>query len=131
MFQYQNIYAVPSFHSKIQFACEVRMLFFKINPEVIAVELPEGVREKVLEGVNHLPYISVVMYEERKKKKYAYVPIDPGDSIIEAIRLGLEYKKPIEFVDLDVKNYRNKQFTYGFDDYSIIKIGLNKYYELL
>ncbi|NVM04773.1 MAG: hypothetical protein HWN67_20805, partial [Candidatus Helarchaeota archaeon] len=131
MFQYQNIYAIPSFHSKIQFACEVRRLFFKIDPDVIAVELPEGVREKVIEGVNHLPYISVVMYEERKKKKYAYVPIDPGDSIIEAIRLGLEYKKPLEFIDLDVKNYRNKQFTYGFDDYSITKIGLDKYYGLL
>ena len=131
MFQYKNIYAVPSFHSKIQFACEVRRLFFKINPDVIAVELPEGVREKVIEGINHLPYISVVMYEERRKKKYAYIPIDPGDSIIEAIRLGLEYKKPIEFVDMDVKNYRNKQFMYGFDDYTITRIGLNKYYSLL
>lgn len=103
MFQYQNIYVIPSFHSKIQFACEVRKLFFKINPDIIAVELPESVREKVIEGINHLPNISVVMYEEKAKKKYAYVPIDPADSIIEAIRLGLEYDLPIKFIDLDVK----------------------------
>ncbi|MHA1379801.1 MAG: hypothetical protein ACTSRG_15630 [Candidatus Helarchaeota archaeon] len=130
-FQFKNIYAVPSFHAKIQFACEVRKLFFEIDPDIIVVELPESVREKIVEGVNHLPFISVVMYEERKKKKYAYIPIDPADSIIEAVRLGLEYDKPIKFIDLDVKNYRNKQFTFGFDDYIINKIGFRTFYELL
>ncbi len=130
-FQFKNIYAVPSFHAKIQFACEVRKLFFELNPDIIAVELPSSVKEKVIEGIKHLPNISVVMYEETKKKKYAFVPIDPADSIIEAIRLGLEFKKPIEFIDLDVKNYRNKQFMYGLDDYAVNKIGLDKFYELL
>ena len=104
MIRYQNVYVVPSFHSKIQFACEVRRLFFDIRPDVIAVELPEGVRKEVLEGINHLPNISVVMYAETKKR-FAYIPIDPADSLIEAIRLGLEYKIPVEFVDLDVNNY--------------------------
>ncbi len=132
MIQYQNVYVVPSFHSKIQFACEVRKLFFDIRPDVIAVELPEGIRDKVLEGINHLPNISVVLYAETKKKsKFAYIPIDPADSLIEAIRLGLEYKIPVEFIDLDVNNYRNKQYNFGVEGYSISKIGLEKFYELI
>jgi hypothetical protein len=130
MIQYQNVYVVPSFHSKIQFACEVRKLFFEIRPDVIAVELPEGVRDKVLEGINHLPNISVVMYAEAKKK-YVYIPIDPADSIIEAIRLGLEHNIPVEFIDLDVNNYRNKQYNFGVEGYSISKIGLDTFYHLI
>ena len=132
MIQFKNVYVVPSFHSRVQFANEVRKAFFEIKPDVIAVELPPILKEKVIEGINRLPYISVIGYREEgaSNKQFSYVPIDPGDSIIEAIRLGVEHDVPVEFIDLDVTRYRQRPFYYRFfNEYMIEKIGLEKFYE--
>ncbi len=130
MIKFKNIYAIPSFHSRIQFANEVRKTFFKIKPDVIAVEIPSALKEKVIEGIKRLPYISIIGYKAEGKNKFSYVPIDPGDSIIEAVRLGIEHNIPVEFIDLDVTRYRQRPFYFRFfNEYMIEKIGLAKFYE--
>ncbi|NHI94152.1 MAG: hypothetical protein EAX96_16800 [Candidatus Lokiarchaeota archaeon] len=127
--QFKNIHAIPSFHSRVQFAIEVRRAFFELKPDVIVVELPEALKDKVIEGINRLPYISVIGYEQASARKMSYVPIDPGDSIIEAIRIGIENDIPVEFIDLDVTRYRQKAYDIKFlNEYMISKIGLEKYY---
>ena len=126
---YENLHAIPSFHSRVQFAIEVRKAVSELKPDVIAVELPESLKEKVIEGIKRLPYISVIGYEQFSAKKMSYVPIDPGDSIIEAVRIGIENNIPIEFIDLDVTRYRQKAYDIKFlNEYMISKIGLERYY---
>jgi hypothetical protein len=125
--RWRNIVVVPSFHARMQFAKETRRIFFAQRPDAIAVELPESIREAVLDGVRRLPYLSVVIYQEQDGK-HCYVPIDPCDSIIEATRLAVEHELPLAFVDLDVEGYLQRPRRLP-DPYAIEKAGLEDFYQ--
>ncbi len=127
--RYKNLYVIPTFHSRIEFAKLVRTALFKAFPDVIAVELPHNIKEEVLEAIERLPYLSLIGYADTlNSKKMMYIPIDPGDSIIEGIRIGIEYNTPIEFIDLSVKEYFPQAIKLP-DDYAINQIGLPNFYQ--
>ncbi len=126
--KYKNIYVIPTFHSRIEFAKLVRTALFKVFPDVIAVELPNNMQDEVLEAIERLPFLSLIGYADTlNPKRMNYIPIDPGDSIIEGIRIGLKHNIPIEFIDLSVSEYLPPSFKLP-DDYAINQIGLQKFY---
>ncbi len=47
--KYKNVHVIPTFHSRIEFAKLVNKAFFQVSPDLIAVELPNNVREEVVE----------------------------------------------------------------------------------
>ncbi|MHA1793897.1 MAG: hypothetical protein ACTSVI_14740 [Promethearchaeota archaeon] len=121
----ENFTIIPIFHSRINFAKRVSEVFNSFNPDVIAIELPGDLKDKVISAVKRLPYLSVVGYIQNDilpdahviehgdvdgnlqydlvfDKVYTFVPIHPGDGIVESIRLGLENGKEIEFIDLNI-----------------------------
>jgi len=127
--KYKNVYVIPTFHSRIDFARLVRKAFFEIYPDLIAVELPNNIRDEVVEGIQRLPYLSLIAYADTlTPNRLNFIPIDPGDSIIEAVRIGLEYKIPTEFLDISVKDYVPPRLKLP-DDYALNKIGLPAFYE--
>ncbi|MFO8020545.1 MAG: hypothetical protein R6U96_18125 [Promethearchaeia archaeon] len=129
--KYKNIYVVPTFHSRVEFAKIVRANYFKVFPDLIAVELPSNIREEVIEGVNRLPYLSLIAYADSLSPELLnFIPIDPSDSIIEGIRMGQEYNVPVEFIDLSLKTYKAPVGKLP-DDYSINKIGLPQFYKII
>ena len=106
----------------------VRTSLFEVFPDVIAVELPNNMQDEVIEAIERLPYLSLIGYADTlNPKRLNYIPIDPGDSIIEGIRIGLEHNIPIEFIDLSVSEYLPPSFKLP-DDYAINQIGLQKFY---
>ncbi|MFW9820539.1 MAG: hypothetical protein ACFFE5_13090, partial [Candidatus Thorarchaeota archaeon] len=126
--KFRNIYVIPTFHSRIEFAKLVRIALFKVFPDVIAVELPNNIQEEVIEAVERLPFLSLIGYADTlNPSKLNFIPIDPGDSIIEAIRIGLEHNIPMEFIDLSVSEYLPPSFKLP-DDYAINQIGLQEFY---
>jgi len=127
--KFKNIFVIPTFHSRIEFAKLVRTALFKVFPDVIAVELPNNIREEVLEAIERLPFLSLIGYADTlNPKRMNFIPIDPGDSIMESIKVGLEYNIPIEFIDLSVSEYLPPSFKLP-DDYAINQIGLHKFYQ--
>jgi hypothetical protein len=62
------------------------------------------VRRAVLDGVQRLPYLSVVHYSE-SDGTLVYLPIEPTDGQVEAIRLALARGLDVLFVDLDTEGY--------------------------
>ncbi|MFX1555132.1 MAG: hypothetical protein ACFFBV_14490, partial [Promethearchaeota archaeon] len=127
--RFRNIFVIPTFHSRIEFAKLVRTALFKAFPDVIAVELPNNMRDEVIEAIDRLPFLSLIGYADTlNPKKLNFIPIDPGDSIIESIRIGLEHNIPIEFIDLSVSEYLPPSFKLP-DDYAINQIGLYKFYQ--
>ena len=127
--KFNNVYVIPTFHSRIEFAKLARTALFKVFPDVIAVELPNNIKEEVIEAIERLPFLSLLGYADTlNPKAMNFIPIDPGDSIIEGIRIGLEHNIPIEFIDLSVSEYLPPSFKLP-DDYAINQIGLHKFYQ--
>lgn len=130
LMNFDNIRILPSIHGRVAFAAQVRKIFAEQHPGCIAVELPAGLRDAVLEAVGRLPQITAVCYRERGlEARLCYLPVSPVDSIVEAIRVGLENDIPVEFVDLDAEPFEEETAPMP-DDSVVDKIGLRAYARL-
>ena len=125
--QYKNIIVLPSFHNKILFSIELRRLFYYIMPEIIAVEFPKNLKDIIMKGIDRLPALSAILYNDEINGSSVIIPIDPADSLIEATRVGLEYNCEIEFVDVFIKNYFPEFFNTP-DEEAIESIGFQDFY---
>ncbi|MEE8556015.1 MAG: hypothetical protein V3T00_09130 [bacterium] len=128
--RFGRVYAVPSLHARWSFAALVRAAFHSVRPQAIAVELPGTLEISVRKGVERLPYLSVVSYkdfDEDLDEVNRIVPITPEDSLVEAVRLGMEHGTPLHFVDRDILNYQPEPVR-APDDYIIHRIGLERYW---
>lgn len=124
---WDQIAFVPSIHGRAAFAKEARRVFLSGRFPTVAVELPESLAEKTLEGIERLPLLSVVSYEESSGAR-CFFPIDPCDSIIEALRLGLGEHCSLEFIDCDVEEFERLEVVLP-DSYAVNSIGLPRFYD--
>lgn len=102
--QWKNIRFVPILHNRMEFAVEVRAQFQEFMPDCVAVEYPATLKEKILQGVDRLPLLSVIYYEE-EYGDYVYLILEPTDGQVEAIRLAKEHGIDVHFIDRDTENY--------------------------
>ena len=123
---WDRIAFVPSIHGRAAFAREVRRIFLGGRFPTVAVELPGSLAEKTVEGIGALPRITVVSYEESGGTR-CFFPIDPCDSIVEALRLGIGENCTLEFIDRDVEEFRRMEVVLP-DPYAMTSIGLPAYY---
>ncbi|MCH8843217.1 MAG: hypothetical protein IID61_09600 [SAR324 cluster bacterium] len=105
---HESITFWPIFHFRMEFAAVVRGALMAAAdagqaPEVVAVELPGTWRESILQGVNRLPYLSLVLAETGEG--HLYLPIEPTDACVEALRTARELGLQTELIDLDVDAY--------------------------
>lgn len=121
-----HITCVPAIHGRCFFAGEVRRLFLQDAYQCLAVELPHSLSAHVQEAVGYLPVITAVVYQEQIED-YCYVPIEPGEAIIEAIRLGLQERLPIEFIDMETDTFPAMSPALP-DEYAASQVGLETYY---
>ncbi len=119
--EWENIRFVPILHGKVEFAIEVRRQFEEFQPDCVAVEYPETLREKIIQAVKRLPLISVVYYTE-KDGSFVYLLIEPTDPQVEAIRLSLEKGIPVYFIDRDTEGYPIDRSPMP-DSYALKRIG--------
>jgi len=118
---------VPALHGRLEFAVAVRQALLAFQPEAIAVELPETLQPWVLRGVARLPLLSVVSYHDQSGQP-VYLPIEPADPVIEALRYGLEQKLPLALVDQDVDEYGRHAEAMP-DPYAAKRLGHARYVE--
>ncbi len=123
--QWKNIRMAPILHNRMEFALEVRRIFKEFRPQQVAVEYPETLREKILEGVRRLPLLSVVYYEETDGA-FIYLPLEPTDGQVEAVRLALAGDTPVHFIDRDTEGYP-LDFSPMPDPYAITRTGYFAY----
>jgi hypothetical protein len=119
--EWQNVRLVPILHNRMEFAREVRRQFKEFRPDHVAIEYPSTLREKILQGIKRLPYLSVVHYEE-SDGTFIYLLLEPTDGQIEAARLALEHSIPIHFIDRDTEGYP-LDLSPMPDPYALTKIG--------
>ena len=127
VFQWKNIRFIPILHNRMEFALEVRQHFKEFEPDHVAVEFPPTLKDKIMQGIKRLPFISVVHYQE-KDGTLVYMPIEPTDGQVEAIRLAISEDIPVHFIDRDSEGYPFYRSPMP-DSYAVARIGHFKYCE--
>jgi hypothetical protein len=117
---------LPVVPGRVEFAMEVRRRILAARPQVVAVELPATLEDVYLEAVRRLPQISVIFYNEREDT--VYVPVEPADPFVEAIRSALEIGAQVVFADPDSTERPHIPDTYP-DSYAVTSIPMEQYVE--
>ena len=119
----------PVVPGKLEFALEVRQTILRMRPQVIALELPTTLGLAYRRAVSRLPEMSVIFYpDEGEDEQAVYVPVEPCDPFVEAIRSGIEVGAEIVFADPDSGARPHLPDDYP-DTYSIRRMPLEKYIE--
>jgi hypothetical protein len=124
--EWNTIRLVPILHNKLEFALEVQRQFQEFMPDCVAVEFPDTLKGKIIQGIRRFPLLSVVYYQE-KGGDFTYLLLEPTDGQVEAVRLALERNIPIHFIDRDTEGYPRDR-TPMPDSYALSRIGLFKYW---
>ena len=115
------------------------------RPAVVAVELPETLEEAYLEAIQRLPQISVIFYNDPIRRSQSnglrrgevndeseqaavFVPIEPADPFVEAIRSAQEIGAQVVFADPDTNERPHLPDSYP-DSYALTSIPLSQYVE--
>lgn len=114
----------PILHGVFELAVATRQRLLAAPPACVAVELPETLSRPVLRGVDRLPYLSMVHYVGSQGP--VYLPIEPTDPIMEALRFALDHDLPCALVDRDVETYPLLRQRVP-DPYVLARIGYEPY----
>ncbi len=124
---FQNIRFLPSIHQRSIFADEVRGAAERWAPDAVAVELHPSLETWLMRGVLRLPQLSAVYYPAPGQSgALYYVPVDPSDAIIEALRLALERELAVGWLDV-LPPSTPPPCPDLPDDWMIEKVGLETY----
>jgi hypothetical protein len=119
---------LPVVPGRMEFALEVRRRILADRPQIIAVELPATLEEVYLEAIRRLPQISVIFYNDGDAERAVYVPVEPADPFVEAIRSAQEVGAEVVFADPDSTERPHLPDTYP-DSYALTSIPLAQYVE--
>ena len=123
--RWRNIRMVPILHNRVEFALEVRRTFKSFQPDHVAVEYPNTLKTRIIQGIKRLPLLSVVHYEGGDGA-FVYLPLEPCDAQVEVVRLALVHDIPLHFIDRDTEAYPH-DYTPMPDPYAITRIGHTAY----
>jgi hypothetical protein len=129
---------LPVVPGRLEFSIEVRRRILADRPAVVAVELPETLEKTYLEAIQRLPQISVIFYNDPaarlrreindESEQAIFVPVEPADPFVEAIRSAQEIGAQIVFADPDANERPHLPDSYP-DSYALTSIPLSRYVE--
>lgn len=117
-----RITCLPVIHGSGDFAVEVRRLMLSERFDCLAVPLPGSFQSDVEGAIEHLPQVTAVVQSEEpqfaasdwtpeaesgeRRRSCSYVPIDPCQPVIAALRIALQERMPRAFVDLETPRFQ-------------------------
>lgn len=141
----ERITCLPVVNGSGHCALVVRKWLLENDYDCVAICLPHSFRSQVLEAINNLPTPSIVLQrclpdfgawepgasesdeEDRDvEAAWSYVPIDPCQPVIMALRLALGEHLPIEFIDLETNAFQPHAITMP-DPYALKTVSLERF----
>jgi hypothetical protein len=125
---------LPVVPGRLEFALEVRRRILELRPKIVAVELPATLEDVYLDAVARLPQVSVIFYRDTAYRRDAeadqavFVPVEPADPFVEAIRTAREIGAEVIFADPDATERPHIEDTYP-DSYALASIPHHQYVE--
>jgi len=126
-----NIAYLPVIPGRLEFAWRVRKYLLEHRPRVVAVELPSSLERAYAKALERLPCMSVILIPEangEEDERVTYIPIEPGDPFVEALRTAREIEAEIVFLEPASHEKPHLNDTYP-EPYAIELIGLHSYLE--
>ncbi len=120
---------LPVAPGRLEFAIEARRAILGDRPRVVAVELPVSLERHYLRALDRLPEMTVLLYpDEKDEDRAVYVPVEPADPFVEAIRSARETGAEVLFVEPDYGDRPHLPDNYP-DPYALRRIAFDKYVE--
>ncbi len=116
---------LPVLHHRMEYADLVRRAIAELAPDAVAVEYPDTLMAPLRAAVNRLPQISVLLYEDDEGNS-VYLPVEPADAFVEAVRSASAAELPLRLIDLDV-DYPLRHTEPFPDTYAVLRIGAGAY----
>lgn len=139
-----HVTAIPVVHGSGDFAWEVRRLMMSQSFDCLAVPLPASFQDAVEQAVLQLPTPTVVFQRDLEDYQHewtpesesasdeevptgaSYVPVDPCQPVIAAIRTAMGDRIPRSFIDLETSRFRPHSRSLP-DAYALKNLSLDKY----
>ena len=145
-----HVTALPIVHGRGDFAWEVRRQIMKHTFDCLCVPLPQSFQSSVESAILKLPTPSVVFQkdlpdfstdwspensseggesesnETEREPGASYVPIDPCQGVIAALRTAMGEHIPRKFIDLETSQYRPHARSLP-DAYALKKLPIERY----
>lgn len=147
-----HVTALPIVHGSGDFAWEVRRLMLKHDFDCVTVPLPPSFQSSVEQAILNLPTPSVVfqrdtadysaqwqpkqeglstdapeeMEDEEREPGASFVPIDPCQGVIAALRTAMGDHVPRHFIDVETSQYRPHARSLP-DAYALKKLPIERF----
>ena len=121
---------VPVVPGRLEFSVELRRFLLSEKPPIVAIELPGFLAQTYARALARLPEMSVILYtdESDDEGRAVYVPVEPADPFVEALRTAQEIGAEVIFLEPDLRDRPHLPDTYP-DTYAVRRIGLGRYIE--
>jgi len=126
-----NITYFPVVPGRLEFTIRVRRYILKHRPRVIAVELPSSLEDQYRGALDRMPRMSVIVIPDTtndEEERATYIPVEPGDPFIEALRMAGEIGAEVLFLEPPTTERPHVADMYP-EPYSIELIGMERYVE--
>lgn len=130
-----RILVLPVVHGSGDFAVEARRILLSERFDCLAVPLPESFREAVEGGIARLPAITIAVQQEPIEYQpdvedqvvpVSYVPIDPCQPVIAALRVAIQERIPRAYIDREVETWTPSALSLP-DAYALKKVSVDKF----
>jgi hypothetical protein len=121
----EKVQLLPVIHGSGNFTREVRQRILSSGCDCLAVCLPPEFQTTVEQGIQKLPYISISALEE-SEGTLSYVPIDPVQPVIMALRIAQQEGIARKFIDLSVPKYETRHMEFP-DSFALSGLSLEKF----
>lgn len=141
-----RISVAPVLHGSGDFAVEVRRIQLAHKFDCLAVPLPPSFQTQVEQAIDHLPNVTAVIQEERRsfstndwtpesdqedddtdaKRRVSYVPIDPCQPVIAALRVAIQERTPRAFIDLETDCFESHSIILP-DPYALKRVSIERF----
>jgi hypothetical protein len=125
-FAVDGVYVLPVLHESLEFADWTCRAFELLQPDAVAVEIPSSLEKVWTQAVDRLPAVSVLLYETARDQTI-YLPVHPGDPMVEAARQARQLGLESCCADLDVDGYADYRDPVP-DSYALMRLGLARVY---
>lgn len=120
-----RIRVMPIIHGSGDFAIRVREELLSRHYDCVAVPLPPSFQDDVEEAIERLPAISVVAQLDADPDDtthgFSYVPIDPCQGVIAALRVAIGERMTRAFIDMETPRFEAKTGIFP-DPYALKRV---------